>query len=202
MASTPTLAHTPFEDALAFLMGTLFIALGLAFLKASGLGIGGTAGLAFLAHFGAGLEFGLIFFLLNLPFFTFAYLVFGRAYLLRSILATAMLSIEVMLLPLFVTLDQVNPYFAAVLGGLLCGMGMLALIRHHAGLGGFATAAVYLQERFGWRAGRVLMVADCCVVAAAFMLLEPRQVLLSVLAVICLNLVLAFYHKPGRYSAC
>ena len=44
------------------------------------------------------------------------------------------------------------------------------------------------------------MAADLSVMAAAFLLLKPSQVALSVFAVICLNIVLAFYHKPGRYA--
>jgi uncharacterized membrane-anchored protein YitT (DUF2179 family) len=38
------------------------------------------------------------------------------------------------------------------------------------------------------------------VVAAALLFLVPQQVLLSIFAIICLNIVLAFYHKPGRYA--
>jgi hypothetical protein len=30
--------------------------------------------------------------------------------------------------------------------------------------------------------------------------LAPLQVLLSVFAIICLNIVLALYHRPGRYA--
>lgn len=194
------LAHSLYDDALAFLIGTLFIALGLAMLKAAGLGIGGTAGIAFLANKATGLDFGSVFFVINVPFFIFAYLAFGPLYLLRSVIATALLSVETTLLPSLLTFGHVEPILAAAMGGLLIGMGMLSLIRHQAGIGGFATAAVYLQEHYGWRAGKLLMAADLCVMAAAFLLLQPSQVALSVFAVICLNIVLAFYHKPGRYA--
>ncbi|MCX5494168.1 YitT family protein [Kaistia dalseonensis] len=195
-----SLAHSLSDDALAFLIGTLFIALGLAVLKAAGLGIGGTAGIAFLTNVATGLDFGTVFFLINVPFFIFAYLAFGPVYLLRSVIATAMLSAESSLLPSLISFGHVAPIFAAIMGGLLCGMGMLSLIRHQAGVGGFATAAVYLQDRLGWRAGKLLMIADLCVLAAAFLLIDPHQVVLSILAVVCLNIVLALYHKPGRYA--
>lgn len=195
-----SLAHSLSDDALAFLIGTLFIALGLAMLKAAGLGIGGTAGISFLTNVATGWDFGTVFFLINVPFFIFAYLAFGPLYLLRSVVATAMLSAESSLLPSMLSFSHIAPIFAAAMGGLLCGMGMLSLIRHDAGVGGFATAAVFLQDRLGWRAGKLLMAADFCVLAAAFLLIDPQQVALSIFAVLCLNLVLALYHKPGRYA--
>lgn len=199
-AASPSLAHSRFEDAFALLTGTLFVALGVVLLKAAGLGTGGTAGLSFLLSVVTGLPFGPVFFAVNLPFFVFAHLAFGRAYLLRSVLATAMLSVEAQVLPMLIEFRHVDPALAALLGGLLVGMGLLALIRHRTGLGGFGVMAVFLQERFGWRAGKVQMAADVVVVAAALATLPLAQVALSVLGVVALNLVLALYHKPGRYT--
>ena len=72
--------------------------------------------------------------------------------------------------------------------------------RHHTGLGGFGIAAVYLQQRLNWRSGYVLLAADGLIFVVAFLFLAPLQVLLSVFAIICLNIVLALYHKPGRYA--
>ena len=196
----PSLAHSRFEDAFALLIGTLFVAVGILILKEVGLGTGGTAGLAFLASVVTGLPIGVLFFAVNVPFFAFAWLAFGRTYLLKSILATALLSAEALVLPKLMVFSRLDPGLAALLGGLLVGMGLLSLIRHRTGLGGFGVMAVYFQERFGWRAGKVQMAADCVVVAAALAVLPWRQVLLSVAGVVAMNLVLALYHKPGRYS--
>ncbi|WP_181701040.1 YitT family protein [Chthonobacter albigriseus] len=199
MVTSPSLAHTRLEDAVALLTGTLFVALGLLLLKAAGLGTGGTAGIAFLISTSTGLAFGLVFFIVNVPFFVFAFLAFGRAYLLKSIVATALLSAESLLLPSMIAIGHVEPMLAAVLGGLLVGMGLLALIRHRTGLGGFGVMAVWCQERFGWRAGKVQMAADSLVATAAIFVLPPAQVAYSVVGAVALNLVLALYHKPGRY---
>jgi len=43
------------------------------------------------------------------------------------------------------------------------------------------------------------MAIDCAIVAAAFAIVEPGRVLLSVLGAVALNLVVAVNHKPGRY---
>ena len=60
---------------------------------------------------------------------------------------------------------------------------------------------LYLQERFGWRAGHIQMGLDCAIVLTAFALREPVQIAWSVLGAVVLNLTLAINHRPGRYMA-
>ena len=47
---------------------------------------------------------------------------------------------------------------------------MLILFRHRASLGGFNVLVLYLQERYGWRAGLIQMGLDCSIVVLAFAL--------------------------------
>src|SRR5690606_17607849 len=54
--------HPLWEDALALLLGTAMVALGIAFYSHAGLLTGGTVGLAFLLKYFAGWPFGLVFF--------------------------------------------------------------------------------------------------------------------------------------------
>jgi uncharacterized membrane-anchored protein YitT (DUF2179 family) len=60
-------------------------------------------------------------------------------------------------------------------------------------------AAVALQERLGWRAGKVQMAADVAILSLSLAVLAWPQVLLSVVGALTLNLVLAINHRPGRY---
>ena len=96
---------------------------------------------------------------------------------------------------------SIQPLYAALVGGLCMGMGFLVLFRHHCSLGGIGILALYLQGRFGWRAGAVQMAADFCIVAAALVTVEPMRVLWSVIGAVALNQVLAINHRPGRYMA-
>jgi uncharacterized membrane-anchored protein YitT (DUF2179 family) len=73
------------------------------------------------------------------------------------------------------------------------------LFRHKASLGGLNILVLVLQERHGWRAGKVQMAIDCLIVLAAFTLVEPRLIAISVLGAVALNLVVAVNHRPGRY---
>jgi uncharacterized membrane-anchored protein YitT (DUF2179 family) len=90
---------------------------------------------------------------------------------------------------------------AAVLGGLLCGTGMLILFRHRASLGGLNVMVLYLQERLGWRAGKVQMLLDSLIVLGGLVVADVPRVALSVLGAVVLNLTLAINHRPGRYLA-
>lgn len=199
-AAGEDLAHTPLEDGLALLTGTLFVALGLVFLQAVGLATGGTAGLAFLGHYATGLPLGAVFFAINLPFSIFAFRVFGLAYTVKTFIAVGLLSLFAEALPRFFRLDAVEPLFGAIAGGMLAGVGILILIRHKSSLGGVGVAAVWCQERFGWRAGTIQMAVDALIVLGSALLLPPDKVALSVVGVVALNVVLAVNHRRGRYQ--
>ena len=78
---------------------------------------------------------------------------------------------------------------------------MLILFRHRASLGGFNVLVLYLQERFGWRAGRIQMALDCTIVLCAFALTDWQHIALSVLGAVAVNQTLATNHRSGRYIA-
>ncbi|KZS00827.1 Uncharacterized protein APZ42_002719, partial [Daphnia magna] len=62
--------------------------------------------------------------------------------------------------------------------------------------GGGGIAALYLQDRYGWRAGKVQMAVDCCIVLLALWTVEPLRVAWSIAGAVALNLVLAMNHRP------
>lgn len=191
--------HGIAEDAFALFAGTLMVALGVSLLKAAHLATGGTAGMAFLIHYLGGWPLGLVLFLVNVPFYVFAWAAMGRAFTIRTALSVTLLSLETQVIPSLITLADPNPAFAAVAGGVLAGTGLLALIRHKASLGGVGVMAYYLQDRYGLSAGKVQMGFDALITAAAFLALPPSGVAYSVLGAVVLNLVLALNHRPGRY---
>ena len=193
------LRHGPVEDAQALLTGTLFIALGVVMFAQVGFLTGGTAGVAFLVHYATGWNFGLIFFLINLPFYGLALKRMGRRFTVKTFASVALLGLLSNVLPLWIHFDWINPWFAAITGGLLMGAGMLILFRHHASLGGFNVLVLYLQERFGWRAGLVQMAMDCAIVLAALAITDWKHIAGSVLGAIAVNQVLATNHRAGRY---
>ncbi|MFB9950055.1 YitT family protein [Rhizobium puerariae] len=191
--------HSPVEDVQGIAAGSMLAALGVTMLAKAGLLIGGTAGLGFLIRYSTGLSFGLVFFVLNLPFYWVAYRRLGPAFTLKTFAAVALTSGLTEILPGAVVFDHIHPVAAALFGGLLLGTGMLALFRHRASLGGFGILALYLQDRFGWRAGFVQLGLDGLVLALSFFVASPYVILCSILAAVTLNLTLAINHRTDRY---
>lgn len=199
LAAPPAPRHTAFEDVQALVTGTLLVALGVAMFQHAGLLTGGTAGIAFLIHYATGWSFGLVFFAVNLPFYGLALRQLGLSFTLKTFAAVALLSLATEALPRLLGFAQLDPAFAAVMGGCLIGVGLLVLFRHRASLGGLNVLVLWLQARRGWRAGTLQLGIDCTILLAAFVVLPPRQALLSLLGAVALNLVVAINHRPGRY---
>ncbi|MDH0864431.1 YitT family protein [Mitsuaria sp. GD03876] len=193
-------SHTAFEDAQAIFTGTLFVSLALILFAQVGLLTGGTAGAAFVLHYATGISLGKLFFLINLPFYWFAWTRMGREFTIKTFLSIALLSVMTEFSPKLFAIDRIHPAYAAILGGALLGSGCLFLARHRASLGGATIVSLYLQKAKGWRAGKVQMGMDCAIVLLALTVVEPERVAYSVLAAVVMNLFIAVNHKPGRYA--
>jgi uncharacterized membrane-anchored protein YitT (DUF2179 family) len=193
--------HTPLEDLQALLIGTLFVAIGLALFRHVGLMTGGTVGLALLLQHATDLPFGPAFFAINLPFYWLAWRRMGLQFTLKTLAAVSLLAWLSAWLPQWFSLQTVHPLFAALAGGLLIGTGFIVLFRHRASLGGLNMLVLWLQDRFGWRAGKVQMTLDGLILLASAPWVPPMQLGLSVLGAAAMNFALAVNHKPGRYMA-
>jgi uncharacterized membrane-anchored protein YitT (DUF2179 family) len=191
--------HRLYEDALALATGTMLVALGLAFYAKATLVVGGTAGLSLLLQYATGYGFGTIFFLVNLPFYWFSIRRMGWAYTARTFVAVAMVSVLSRLTTDWISIQAIEPLYAAACGGVLVGIGLLALFRHRAGLGGFNILAVFLQDTYGWRAGYVQLGLDVAILVGAAFVLPVEKLALSLVGAAAINLTLAINHKPGRY---
>ena len=191
--------HKLYEDVLAMLLGTLFVALGVVIYAEAMLLVGGVAGVALLLQYVTGAQFWLVFFLVNLPFYLLAVKRMGWLFTLRTFVAVSLVSLFSRLTASWVDFSYLDPAYAAVMGGGLSGMGLLMLFRHRTGLGGLNILALYLQETWGIRAGYFQLAVDLAILAAAFFVLPTDHLLLSVLGMAIVNMILAINHKPGRY---
>nr|WP_269450873.1 YitT family protein [Stenotrophomonas sp. MMGLT7] len=178
----------------------LVAAVGIAVFSAGGLMLGGMAGVALLLHYVTGMGFGVLFTLLNLPFYWLAVRRMGWTFTLKTCFGVAACGALADLLPRWASYQQVTPLYSAVVGGMLTGLGILMFIRHRASLGGLNILALFLQERRGWSAGKLQMAFDITLMAIALLAIEPSRVFYSVIGAIVLNMVLLFNHRPGRYT--
>ncbi len=200
MTATLMEKHSLKEDWIAILTGTFLVAQGVFFLQSAQLLTGGTAGLALLISQFTPFTFGVVYFLVNCPFYLLAWKRFGHHFAINSVVSGALVSVITDHLHLLISLESVNDIYCAVAGGLLMGLGMLILFRHRSSLGGFNVLCLFIQDKFGISVGKSQMAIDACIVFASLFFVSPWIIALSALGVIALNLVLAMNHKPHRYS--
>lgn len=191
--------HSVAEDGYALAIGCILIGLGLVLLKGAGLVTGGIAGVALLLSYVLPLPAGLLFTLVNLPFFALAQRVLGTRFAIKTVLANLGISAVTMLARGSVTISHVHPAFAALVGGTVIGMGILCLARHQAGVGGTGVVTLWLQRSRGWNAGRTQMALDVVILAAAIPVVRAPQLAWSALSAVAISLMLIAWHRPGRY---
>ncbi|WP_044561559.1 YitT family protein [Azospirillum sp. B4] len=191
--------HQTYEDLAALCVGTLFVSLGTTLYAKATLLVGSIAGLALLLQYVTGTGFWLLFFTLNLPFYVLAWRRMGWRFTARTFVAVCLVSLETRLTPGWVDFATLNPVYAALAGGGLIGMGLLVLFRHRIGLGGINILALYLQERFGIRAGYVQLGLDGLILTAACFVLTPQRLALSVVGAVIANMIVAMNHRADRY---
>lgn len=195
-----SMKHKWYEDVFAILLGSVFIGMGVAVFSDAMLLTGGVAGMSLILSYVTPLTFGMFFFLLNLPFYILAIMRMGWEFTLKTVVAVTLVSLFPMFVGDWIEIHTLNPLFAAFLGGALIGMGMIALFRHGAGIGGVSILAHFLQEKGIMRAGWVLLTIDAFILFAAFFVLPLSNLIYSVVGALVLNVMVGINHRPGRYS--
>ncbi|RDV26626.1 YitT family protein [Alteromonas aestuariivivens] len=192
--------HSIVEDIFALICAGLFVAFGVYLFQSQNLMVGGVAGLALLGTHWLSLDFSVLFFIINLPFYLLAWRYISKRFTLNTFTTVATVSLMSEYLPQFVNISQVHPIFAAIFGGILIGVGMLMMFRHTSSMGGLGILAFFLQSRFGVRAGSFQLAVDSAILLSALTVIDVSLVMISVLAALCLNMVISLNHRPERYS--
>lgn len=191
--------HAFYEDALAILIGTLLVSLGVLIYAKAMLLTGGVAGVSLLLAYATPVGFWISFFVLNLPFYWFAWRRKGRRFVIRTVVAVAIECFVVQRGADWIDFAWIDPLYAAVAGGALVGVGLMGLFRHNTSLGGISALALHLQERHGIRAGYVQLGFDASILLAATAVLPAQNLVLSVVGAVVMNGVLIVYHRADRY---
>ncbi len=189
------------EDVQGLIVGTALMALAVQLYQGGGLITGQIAGLSLTLNYITDLSFGVWFFILNLPFYIIAYRQMGVAFTLKTFAAVGLLSVWSFILPNVMQFEMLHPAAAAVLAGVVSGVGLIVLFRHGATLGGVGILAVWLQDSRGIKAGWVQLGFDLMVFALAVSLFELPMVLYSLMGAAILNIMIAVNHRRDRYIA-
>lgn len=184
---------------LSILEGCLLVALGIHILNSAQLLISGTAGVGMILQSFTELSFGQLFFILNLPFYFLALRYMGWRFAFRTFCSISLLSLLTELMHRYFHI-AVDPLFAAVLGGMLIGFGLIILFRHNASLGGLNILAMYLERRFAIHPSKTTMLADLLIIVVGLSLFEFQQVSFSFIAFVVMSSVVGRYHKPPEWA--
>lgn len=193
--------HSLAEDAQGIAYGAGMAAFAITILTHLGLITGQTAGLAVLLSYASGQSFGLVFFLINLPFYWIGYRRMGLGFTLKTFAAVALMSALTLWMPHWVQFQSLSAPVGAILFGAISGSALLALFRHGASLGGIGILALILQDKTGFRAGYTQLLFDAALFLVALTMLPLPTIALSALGALTVNLVIAINHRRDRYIA-
>jgi len=166
--------HTLVEDIFGISNGCLLLALGLHLLHMAKLITGGVAGLALMLSYLLPYSPGALFTAINLPIFALFWRRLGTPYILRTSIATVAIMLLVDVVAQGLSISHISMPIAALVGGTVLGIGVLAVTRHATGVGGLASACAAL----GWQRG-----------------------FWSLVAALVMNAVVLVWHRPDRYRA-
>lgn len=193
--------HTWLDDLQGISLGVFLAGIGVHLLTTLGLITGQTAGVAVILSYLTGYSFGLVFFLINLPFYVLAWRRLGAEFTIKSLLSVTALSVVTEVIPVGMVFSHLDPVLGAVTFGALTGVALLALFRHNGSPGGLGVVALLIQDTTRFRAGWVQLIFEGVVFGAAFLLFPPQVVLYSLLGAVVLNLIIAINHRRDRYIA-
>ncbi|PLW75103.1 YitT family protein [Cohaesibacter celericrescens] len=193
--------HSLFDDLQGLAYGIFSCAIGLVFLTHLGFLTGQTAGLALLIAYTTGYKFGVVFFLVNIPFYWFTYKRLGLRFTVKSAICVAAMSVLVEIIPATIVFESLNPLVGTLAFGALTGSGLLAIIRHEGSLGGAGAMALTIQESTGFRAGYVQQIFDLVLFATALFFFPLEVVTWSIFGSLILNGIIALNHRRDRYIA-
>jgi uncharacterized membrane-anchored protein YitT (DUF2179 family) len=193
--------HNIIDNIQGQIFGIIIISFGMSILHSLGLITGQTAGLAFLITYATGISFGIVFFLINIPFYLLAAMRLGFAFTINTLMAVTLISIFTGLLPSFISYNYFNPLVGSVLAGLCIGIGLLGLFRHNSSCGGIGILAIYIQEKTGLKAGWFQLAFDLVLFSSSLFFLKPQLVLYSLIGAAVLNFLVAWNHRKEWYVA-
>lgn len=193
--------HRFYEDILALFCAGVLVSFGVELFGTHNLLTGGTAGIAIIGTHLIDMNFGLLFFLINIPFYFLAWTQLSKRFTINTFISVSMVSVMTEQMQHVISIQSIHPMFASVAGGMLIGVGLLIMFRHKSSLGGLGILALYLQNKFNIRAGNVGLLVDSVILTSSLFIFSIDLVILSVIGAVTLNLLIAVNHKPGRYQA-
>lgn len=173
-------------DFLFYLSGCAVYSVALnCFIEPNSLVIGGFSGLAIIIKHLFGFPVGALIAVLNIPLFIIGYKLIGKSFIVKSAIATALMSVLIDLSAPYLPHFKGDTVLAALAGGVSSGIGLALIFIRGASTGGTDIIAKLVSLKFKHiSVGRVIMVADGLVIALSAIIYKSAQsVLYSVVMI-------------------
>lgn len=172
------------------------------FLIPNNIAPGGLTGVATILNYLAGWPVGITALVLNIPLFLIGYRTMGKVFAFRSLVATALFTILIDILPLKPVSE--DPLLGTLFGGVVLGIGLGLILRGGATTGGSDMIARMVHRRFSLiTVGMFLFALDFLVVLAAAIFIGGTQALYAMIDIyVCSRVIDAVMVGFGGNKAC
>ena len=143
-------------------------------------------------------DMGLVYFLLNIPLFVLGWMSVGHRFMFYSIFGMVFFSLVASLVDVS-PLALHDPILAALLAGVICGVGGGIVLKSLGSAGGLDILAVYVTKTWGIRPGPVITAANVLVLLAGAYFVDLEKTLYSIIYVFTsshiIDMILAGFNR-------
>ena len=167
---------------LTIFFGALIAAIGLEiFLIPNNVIDGGIVGISIMMSSITGMSLGIFLVLLNIPFLYLGYKQIGRNFAIATTIAICFLSAWS---AVFAPIPQVtvDPFLAAIFGGIIDGLGVGLIIRAGGSLDGTEIVAIIMDKKSVFSVGEVVMFINLFILSSAGLLYGWDKAMYSLVA--------------------
>ncbi|MFJ5714886.1 YitT family protein [Neobacillus sp. NPDC093127] len=139
---------------------------------------GGIIGISIILSHVTSQEVSLFLLLLNTPFFLIAYSFLGKRFLILSVFAIVVLSLETYILEPFPVLTN-NPILVIILGGIALGLGVGITIRFGGCLDGTEVLAILFSKRSPFSIGQYVLLFNIFIFGSSIFIIGLNEAVYS-----------------------
>ena len=189
-------------EILGTIIGALIMAFGISlFLLPNQLSSGGVAGVATIIYYLLNIPMGTVILSINVPLFLISMFKIGKMFFIKSIIGTVSLSVFIDLL------DKLEPlthdrFLACVYGGILLGLGTVALLKVNSSTGG-SDLVSYVAKKYRptVRSGNIIIIIDIIIITVNMIFFREIEVgLYSAIAIYLMGKIIDIFFEGINFT--
>lgn len=164
-------------DLFAFILGGgIYSVAVITFLSANEISPGGVTGIATALNYLFSLPIGMVVLVINIPLLVLGLLKFGKAFILKTTVATVCVSLLLDIGEVFLPKLHIDLILASVFGGSLMGLGISIVMLRGSTTGGVDIVAKFINSKYPHLSvGRIILFVDAFVVVMSALVYKNTQ---------------------------